>query len=172
MSYTVGRHTYGTPLVSDWGTGQVVKIGSFCSIAQSVRIFTAGNHRMDRFSTFPFQEQLRWDAPSIHYGKGTPVIGNDVWLGWDSLILSGVNIGHGAVVGARSVVTKDVPPYAIVAGNPARIVKYRYTPEQIAALLETPWWDLPDDVIQTRILPTIPEGIAATIAELRRIHGK
>jgi serine acetyltransferase len=89
-----------------------------------------------------------------HSSNGDVVIGHDVWLGSQSLVLSGVAIGHGAVVAARAVVTRDVPPYAIVAGNPARLVRYRMSEDQIAALLDSRWWDLPEAEIR-RLIPTL-----------------
>ena len=91
------------------------------------------------------------EARPNNWGKANPVIGNDVWIGRDVTIYSGVTIGDGAVIAGQSVVTQSVPPYAVVAGNPARIVKYRFDAETIAALLEVKWWDLPDDVLRTLI---------------------
>lgn len=173
MSYVRGRHSYGELDVRTWDrTNAVVVGGNFCSIGPNVRVFIDGNHRIDTFSTFPFhifpqtQNRDTWKP----WGKETPTIGNDVWIGADVLILSGASIGDGAVVAARSVVTKPVPPYAVVAGNPARVVKYRFDPETIRDLLELKWWDLPDDVILREVVPlgTDMSAVVKKLRELRR----
>jgi acetyltransferase-like isoleucine patch superfamily enzyme len=150
----MARHTYGLEniKVRSWGEGAQLHIGSFCSIADNVTIFLGGNHRTDWVTTYPFGHIGPWD----YHGKGHPatkgdvIIGNDVWLGSGCTIMSGV-IGDGAIVSARAVVTKDIPAYSIAAGNPARIVKKRFTDEQIDALLAKPWWELDDNRIQELI---------------------
>ena len=153
MSLQVGRHTYGDIHVQVWSRPDVVvTTGAFCSFAANIRIFIDGNHRTDTFSTYPFA-RLYPEIPANNWGKETPVIGNDVWIGRDVTLYSGVTIGDGAVVAGQSVVTKPVPPYAIVAGNPARIVKYRFDTDTINARLEATRWDLPDQVIRARLLP-------------------
>ncbi len=106
----------------------------------------------------------------MSHGKETPTIGNDVWIGSGALILSGASIGDGAVVAAHSVVTKPVPPYAIVAGNPARVVKYRFDEATIQELLALKWWDLPDDVIFQRLVP-LGTNISEVIRVLKEIRG-
>jgi len=112
-------------------------IGKYCSIAANVTIMLGGNHRYDWITTYPFS--VIWPAYSYIKGhpksKGFVVIGNDVWIGRNAMIMSGVHIGDGAVVGAGSIITKDVPPYAIVAGNPAKVVRYRFNEDQIERLL-------------------------------------
>jgi acetyltransferase-like isoleucine patch superfamily enzyme len=151
---TVGRHTYGikrSTFASRQGCIDVT-IGSFCSIAAEVLFLQSSEHRTDCVSTYPFRKLL-FDERALPpekrgNSKGPIIIGNDVWIGRRAMILSGVRIGHGAVVGAGSVVTKDVPPYAIVAGNPARIVRYRFDRETIAALLRIAWWDWPDKKLE------------------------
>ena len=150
----------------------VVKTGNFCSIGGGVKVFIDGNHRIDTFSSFPFhifpstQSRSTW-AP---WGKSVPTIGNDVWIGAEALIFSGVSIGDGAVVAARSVVTKPVPPYAVVAGNPARVVKYRFDEPTIQAFLELKWWDLPDEVIFRELVP-LGTNIPAVLETLAAIRG-
>jgi acetyltransferase-like isoleucine patch superfamily enzyme len=110
-----------------------------------VEIFLGGNHRTDWVSTYPFPVFHEWpEARAIkgHPGtKGDVTIGHDVWLGAGAVILSGVTIGNGAVVGCRSVVTRDVPDYAIVAGNPAVTIRMRFDPDNINRLVESAWWD-------------------------------
>ena len=141
----VGEHTYGAPRIRWWGERANLSIGKYCSIAEGVEIFLGGNHRIDWVSTYPFPIFRRWpEARNIagHPGtKGDVVIGNDVWLGAGCVILSGVTVGHGAVVGCRAVVARDVPDYAIVAGNPATLVRMRFDPERIDKLLKSAWWD-------------------------------
>ncbi len=140
----VGEYTYGVPAIRWWGEKAGLRIGKYCSIAKNVTIFLGGNHRVDWITTYPFSVFHPWKArtgPREHpHTRGDVVVGNDVWLGEGCLILSGVTIGDGAVVAGRAVVTRDVPPYAIVAGNPARLVKHRFSEEQVQALLDIAWW--------------------------------
>lgn len=119
--YEVGRGTYGNPTVLHWGEPTTLKVGCFCSIAADVKIFLGGNHRTDWITTYPFP--AFWKSAAHIKGhpssRGDVIIGHDVWIGEGAVILSGVRIGNGAVVAASAVVTRDVPPYGIVAGNPA-----------------------------------------------------
>lgn len=149
QGFSIGEWTYGHPHVPRGDDGTTLKVGRFCSFASGVTILTGCNHRTDWISTYPFQNLYGRDRelPFPSWSKGDVVIGHDVWVGVDALILSGVTIGHGAVIAARSVVTKDVPPYAIAAGSPARIVKYRFDHHTIAALLAIAWWDWPQPKI-------------------------
>ena len=142
--------SYGTPTVHDWSDGSKLKMGKYCSIASGVHIFLGGDHRMDWITTYPFPQ---WGvAPADHRRtKGDVVIGNDVWIGMGATILSGVTVGDGAVIAACAVVTKDVPPYAIVAGNPARVKKYRFSEENIQKLLKIKWWDWPEETVREKL---------------------
>jgi acetyltransferase-like isoleucine patch superfamily enzyme len=147
---TLGHHTFGAPLIPAFGGSEVtVEIGSFCSIASNVMILAGGGHSPDWVSTWPIREVYGLPEQYEHHPvyRGPVVIGNDVWLGRDSLIFDGITIGDGAVIGARAVVTKDVRPYAIVAGVPAREIRRRFTDDQIEALLEIAWWDWPEEKI-------------------------
>jgi len=131
---TVGEMSYGPLQVYTWGAeNEKLVIGNYVSIATGVKFLLGGGHHYDTFVTYPFKVKLLHEE-SEAVSKGPIIIGDDVWIGMDSLILSGVRVGKGAVIGARSVVTKDVPPYAIIAGNPARILKYRFTEEMIDKL--------------------------------------
>lgn len=143
----IGEYTYGTPLLFFWDRDSC-SIGKFCSISAGVKIFGGGEHNTDWVTTYPFSaNELAHLFPSATgipghpASKGPTVIGNDVWIGNNACIMSGVRIGHGAAIGAESVVTKDVPPYAIVGGNPAKIIRMRFQPGQIESLLKIRWWD-------------------------------
>lgn len=125
-----------------------LKIGKFCSIACGVKfLFNSANHTMSSLSTYPFPLFYEeWglskkDVMKSWDNKGNIIIGHDVWIGFEAIILAGVTIGDGAIIGARSVVTKDVPPYTIVAGVPARIVRKRFDEAVIIKLLEMKWWN-------------------------------
>ena len=151
---TIGKHTYGADSikVQQWGEGAKLYVGKFCSVAGKVEVMLGGNHRTEWVSTFPFGHMSR-DTFTKYNGEGHPVtkgdvnIGNDVWIGDGATILSGVTIGHGACIGTKSVVTKDVPPYTIAAGNPAKHIKKRFSDEIIDKLLEAKWWYLDDHII-------------------------
>jgi acetyltransferase-like isoleucine patch superfamily enzyme len=151
--YSFGKWTYGVPLVHNWPGGSKLSVGAFCSIAEGVQIFLGGEHRTDWVTTYPFIDfwKAALDIKGHPKTKGDVVIGNDVWIGQEALILSGVNIADGAVIGARSVVCSDVPPYHIVAGNPARIIKARFDPNTIQRLSATHWWDWEDARIEQAI---------------------
>ncbi|MDL0235442.1 CatB-related O-acetyltransferase, partial [Clostridioides difficile] len=122
-------------------------IGKFCSIACNAKfLMTSGNHSMKSKSTYTFPifyEEWKLDINHITDAwdnKGNIIIGNDVWIGYDSIIMSGVNIGDGAIIGTRAVVTNDVPPYSIVGGVPAKIIKKRFNNDTISKLLKIKWW--------------------------------
>lgn len=123
-------------------------IGKFCSIACGARfLFNSANHSLSSLSSYPFPifyEEWglkRENVADAWDNKGDIVIGNDVWIGYESVILAGVTIGDGAIIGTRAVVTKDVPPYTIVGGVPAKIIRKRYSDEIISELLHIKWWD-------------------------------
>lgn len=151
---TIGRHTYGNPKLLVWDEEDRIEIGSFCSIADGVTIFGGGEHNLDWITTYPMRiafglENAGKDGHPA--SKGNTRIGNDVWLGYGSTVLSGVTIGDGAVIGAGAVIVRDVPAYAVFAGNPARLIRYRFTDEDISALLQIAWWDWPDQKIHDHI---------------------
>ena len=156
----VGRYTYGLgddrANVLSWkmDNGHKCKVGNFCSIARGCTIFLDGNHRVDWVSTYPFGHIHKdvFNIPGVGKGhpssKGDVTIGNDVWIGRNSTIMSGVTIGDGAVIAANSHVVKDVLPYSIVGGNPAKFIKFRFSEKQIEQLLEIKWWNWDDDKIK------------------------
>jgi chloramphenicol O-acetyltransferase type B len=148
MKLEIGRHT-------SVGQGDItadVTIGAFCSIAKGVRM-----HRRIQHPCIDHPELV-----ATGYGRSAPpdypectmrspiTIGNDVWVGRDATLLGGITVGDGAIIGAYAVVASDVPPYAVVVGNPARIIRYRFDPDTIARLLALRWWDWDDEVIRER----------------------
>ncbi|OYW75836.1 MAG: hypothetical protein B7Z37_11635 [Verrucomicrobia bacterium 12-59-8] len=146
----IGRHTYGIvhesiPLMEsrNWK----LEVGSFCSIAPAVRFVFGKHHQIEGPTTFPVREYVRnhWDKDSWEHESIR--VGHDVWIASNSLILSGVTIGHGAVIGAGSVVVRDIPPFAVAAGVPARVLRWRMPAEQQAKMLEIAWWAWPDEKI-------------------------
>ena len=133
-------------------------IGKFCSIACGAKfLFTSAHHAQSSLSTYPFPiffEEWGLDVRNITKAwdkKGDIIIGNDVWIGYEAVILSGVTIGDGAIIGTRAVVTKDVPPYTIVGGVPAKAIRKRFPDETISALLKLKWWDWPEKRIKQHI---------------------
>ncbi len=150
--YSYLDETYGKIYFLCWKSTDFIKIGKFCSIASDVHIFGGGEHNKDLISTYPFKKFFAGvDLDPVLATKGSTSIGNDVWIGMSATVLSGVTICDGAVVGAGSVVTRSVPPYAVVAGNPAKIVKYRFTNTQIEKLLKIHWWEWPLEKIIANI---------------------
>jgi acetyltransferase-like isoleucine patch superfamily enzyme len=154
---TVGEYTYFDQRISlaIFTPNDRIEIGKFCSLAKNVVIFAGGNHIMTRTTTFPFKWLSATSKPEERYtdaaNKGATVIGHDVWVGYGATITSGVKIGNGAVVGAQSVVAKDVPAYSVVVGNPAQIVRYRFKPETIERLLDLCWWDWEESKIAANL---------------------
>ncbi len=141
--FSIGNFSYGAPTIIGWEKQTTLRIGNFCSISKGVIILLGGEHRIDWITTYPFSDLFKEFRHLVGHPatKGHVVIGNDVWIGLNALILSGVQIGDGAVIGASSVVTRDVPPYAVVAGNPARVIKMRFSQEKIDKLLRIKWWN-------------------------------
>ena len=167
----VGRGSYGWRYLSEdggaapldlrarWSDARLI-VGKFSMIADGVSVLLGANHHLSRVSMFPFL------APGgAAFSKGDVVVGSDVWIGAQAMLLSGVRVGDGAVIGARAVVAKDVPPYAVAVGNPARVVKYRFDNATIARLLEVRWWDWPrrriEELATTELISEDVEGFLA-----------
>ena len=143
--------------------GDKLIIGKFCAIARGAKfIMNGANHKLSGISTYPFQifghgwEKVMPSPGELPF-KGDTVIGNDVWIGYDVLIMPGVKIGNGAIVSSRTVVVSDVPAYTIVGGNPARMIKQRFSPDMVAKLESLAWWDWPVEKI-TQYLQLIVSG--------------
>jgi len=139
-------------------------IGKYCSIACGAKfMFTSGNHNMASLSTYPFPIfDEEWglngaDITDAWDNNGDIVIGNDVWIGYEAVIMQGVHIGDGAIIGTRAVVTKDVPPYTIVGGVPAKEIRKRFSKDVIAQLIELQWWNWDDETVQKN-LPKFMRG--------------
>jgi acetyltransferase-like isoleucine patch superfamily enzyme len=160
--YKFGRGTYGDLYVRSYRAEATLQVGNYTSIAQGVQVLLGGEHRPDWVTTFPFS--VLWDSAKHHEGhpatKGNVTIGNDVWIGTEALIISGVTVGHGAVIGARAVVTRDVPPYSIVVGNPAKVVKHRFDEQTIERLQGIQWWNWTD----VQIKKAMPDLLSSQIA--------
>jgi len=149
---TIGEFTYGEPFIIDYGeVGVKVNIGKFCSIAKGVKIYLGGNHDYYAITTYPLKAKLLNKEVETPKSNGDVNIKNDVWIGRDVTIMSGVTIGNGAVIAANSVVTKDVEAYSIVGGNPAKLIKYRFSKETIEKLEEIQWWDWDIEKIKANI---------------------
>jgi acetyltransferase-like isoleucine patch superfamily enzyme len=141
---TVGRGTYGLHNLEIWhftDPRPSLSIGQFVSIAHGVTVMLDGNHDSSRVSLYPLLDEDECDNAHAADSKGSVVIGNEVWIGLSATILSGVTIGHGAVIGARAVVTKNVAPYSIVVGNPGRSIGTRFSNATIEKLGKLSWWD-------------------------------
>jgi acetyltransferase-like isoleucine patch superfamily enzyme len=154
-----GKYTYGTPTIKWAWSGAILTIGNFCSIASGVTIYLGGNHRTDWVSTYPFGH-VNQNIFDNYYGDGHPstkgnvTIGNDVWIGENVTIMSGVTIEDGAVIANNSHVVQNVKAYSLIGGNPAKLIRYRFTSEQIENLLKIKWWYWDDDKIN-RLSPLL-----------------
>jgi acetyltransferase-like isoleucine patch superfamily enzyme len=164
--YDIGSWSYGAPEVIDWNDGSTLRVGKYCSIARGVTMLLGGEHHHKWVSTYPFGELFPCDGPVARQmkTKGDISIGNDVWIGRDAMILSGVTIHDGVVLGARSLVTQDLPAYTVCAGSPARPVLQRFSEDEIARLLEISWWDWPESRVR-EFVPMLLSGDVTAFIE-------
>ena len=157
----IGKYTYGfeSTQIYSWGEDIDIKIGRFSSIGAGLQLFCGGNHSTSFVSAYPFGSvypnflKIRTDK-KIVFSNGDIKIGNDVWIGRDVSIMSGINIGDGSVIAANSHVIKDVEPYSIYGGNPAKFIRYKFSEETIEMLLKLQWWNYEDDIIE-KIYPIL-----------------
>ena len=151
--------------------GDRLIIGKFCALARGVKfVMNGANHKISGISTYPFQifgngwEKVMPQPQDLPY-KGDTVIGNDVWIGYDCLIMPGVKIGNGAIISSRSVVVADVAPYTVAGGNPAKPIRQRFAPEAVAALEALAWWDWPIETISQHLALITAGDVAALQAK-------
>lgn len=164
-----GTETHGVPLIHKYDKECTLHIGRYCSIAAGCQIILGGNHHIKWASTYAFYKEQQiftafsglGEAVSMNHGNIT--IGNDVWMGRNVTILPGTNIGHGAVIGAGSVVAGNIPPYCIAVGNPCRVVRSRFSESQVKQLLEIAWWNWPHEKINEKLHLICSEDIDAFI---------
>lgn len=147
----VGRYSYGELNVITFDSKTKLCIGSFVSIAQQVTFLLDVEHYIDHFSTFPWKVKMLGESAPETFSKGDIVIDDDVWIGYGATIMSGVKIGQGAVIAAGAMVTKDVPPYAVVAGVPAKVIKYRFSDDYIRQMKKIDFNDFTDEIIRNNL---------------------
>ena len=148
----IGDYTYWLPTVLKFDDSDRLEIWKFCSIANGVTIILGGEHRHDWITTYPLEYEFNELMVGDYRASKWPVIiWNDVWIGQGATIMSGVKIGDGAVIGAHAVISKDVPDYAIMVGNPSHIAKFRHSVEDIKTLQEVKWWNWPISKIKDNI---------------------
>lgn len=147
---SIEKYSYGFPEFKLWGESETIEIGCFCSISEKVIIFGGGEHNSDWITTYPIRVSFGLPKATCDghpKTKGPTKIGNDVWIGYGAIILSGVTVADGSIIGAGSVVAKDIEPYSVVAGNPAKRINYRFPEETRKKLLAIRWWNWPIDTI-------------------------
>lgn len=170
-----GAHSYGIPILKDYVYDETkLIVGNYSALSETSIVMLGGEHAVDRVTTYPHRIVWRMEGAGkdgIPVPTGDTVIGSDVWLTQRTFVRSGVHIGDGAVIAAGAVVTKDVPPYAVVGGNPAKVLRFRHTEEQRAALLEIKWWDWTDEEVRDAVPLLAGSDIDAFIAYAREKKG-
>lgn len=166
---SVGRSTYGELYVLNHNTDEKLRIGSFCSIAPEAAFILNSDHSTKTLSSYPYKVKVAKTAEFEALSKGDIVIEDDVWIGFRSTILSGVHIGQGAVIAAGSVVTRDVPPYTIVGGTPARVIKKRFSDDVTEFLLTLDYSGLDDEIVRNHLDEIYTEIDGLSLEEVRTL---
>lgn len=167
------RHfSYGHIHLISTGEGATCEHGAFCSFASNIRVMLGGHHALNYITTYPFgsiNTNIFGTQTRTATNRGNVTIGNDVWIGDNATIMAGVVIGNGAVIGCNAVVTEDVEPYSVVAGNPGRFIRFRFSEEIIRELQDLRWWDLPLDIIQKIVPYLMSADIETNIPIIKQI---
>jgi len=164
--YAIGTGSYGEPEVVKFGDATTFSVGAYSCIAKNVTVLLGGQHRADWVSLYPFPAFLDGleDIDDYSPSKGNVVIGSDCWICQGATLLSGVTIGHGAVVAAGAVVTRSVPPYAVVGGNPCQFIRWRFEEPIRERLLASAWWDWPEEEVKAAARHLCSNDIEAFLA--------
>ncbi|AHG42362.1 acetyltransferase [Pseudomonas syringae CC1557] len=168
----VGVGTYGIPDIVDFGDDSVLRVGAYTSIAEGVKILLGGEHRTDWITTYPFPAMVEQVADILDYApsKGDVVIGSDCWICANATIVSGVTIGHGAIVAAGAMVVRDVAPYSVVGGNPCKFIRWRFDEDIRQLLLQAAWWDWPVEEVKSVARTLCSSDMDAFIDYIRQRH--
>lgn len=166
----VGVGTYGIPDIVDFGDNSILRVGSYTSIAEGVKILLGGEHRTDWITTYPFPAMVEQASDIQDYApsKGDVVIGSDCWICANAVIVSGVTIGHGAIVGAGAMVVRDVAPYSVVGGNPCKFIRWRFEEDVRDLLLQAAWWDWPMEEVKSVARTLCSSDVDAFLAYIRQ----
>lgn len=166
----VGVGTYGIPDIVDFGDNSILRVGSYTSIAEGVKILLGGEHRTDWITTYPFPAMVEQASDIQDYApsKGDVVIGSDCWICANAVIVSGVTIGHGAIVGAGAMVVRDVAPYSVVGGNPCKFIRWRFEEDVRDLLLQAAWWDWPMEEVKSVARTLCSSDMDAFLAYIRQ----
>ncbi|KPW59711.1 CatB-related O-acetyltransferase [Pseudomonas syringae group genomosp. 3] len=166
----VGVGTYGIPDIVDFGDNSILRVGSYTSIAEGVKILLGGEHRTDWITTYPFPAMVEQVSDIQDYApsKGDVVIGSDCWICANAVIVSGVTIGHGAIVGAGAMVVRDVAPYSVVGGNPCKFIRWRFEEDVRDLLLQAAWWDWPMEEVKSVARTLCSSDMDAFLAYIRQ----
>ena len=172
-----GKFSYGSPKIHRWGNKGKILIGSFCSFGPNIDIYMGADHRFDFITTSPlgadtFNNAFSKAHKNFLLDRGDLIIGNDVWVGAESKIFSGIEIGTGAIIGAGSVIRKNIEPYTIVYGNPAKEISKRFNEKIIKRLLDSEWWNLNDDNINELSNLLLSNNVDSFLAKVDLLKGK
>jgi acetyltransferase-like isoleucine patch superfamily enzyme len=159
-----GEGTYGIPLIISYDKRSTVAVGNYVSVANNVTFLLGANHRLGLITTYPIDRLNPAKTTTDSNDRGDLTIGNDVWIGYGAVLLGGVTIGDGAIIAAGAVVVDDVPPYAIVGGVPARVLKYRFGEQERESLQRIAWWNWGHEVIKSREAAMYSNDVQAFIS--------